>query len=251
VTLVPRPSFRETVATLEGVEGWLTGEQARRLWDRASELGTGSQLVEIGSFRGRSTVVLASAAPDKATVVAIDPHAGNDRGPQEIAGFDAESERDHLEFCQNIERAGVADRVHHVRRFSQEALPDVEGEVDLLYIDGAHRFRPARDDIERWGARVPDGEAMLIHDAFNAVGVTLAQIRLLVFGNRFRYVGRSGSLAEYRREHLSLRGRIGNVARHLVEVPYVIRNQVVKVLVLAGLGRLTRWMGNPSGGWPY
>jgi hypothetical protein len=81
--------------------------------------------------------------------------------------------------------------------------------------------------------------------------VTLAQIRLLVFGNRFRYVGRSGSLAEYRREHLSLRGRIGNVARHLVEVPYVIRNQVVKVLVLAGLGRLTRWMGNPSGGWPY
>ena len=29
--------------------------------------------------------------------------------------------------------------------------------VDLLYVDGAHRYAPARADIERWGARVPAG----------------------------------------------------------------------------------------------
>jgi predicted O-methyltransferase YrrM len=251
MTMMPRPSFRETVSALEHVEGWLTEEQARRLWDRASELGTGAQLVEIGSFRGRSTIVLAYAAPDKATVVAIDPHAGNDRGPKEIAGFDVESERDHLAFCSNLERAGVADRVHHIRRYSQNALGDVEGAVDLLFVDGAHRFRPARDDIDRWGGRVTDGEVMLIHDAFNAVGVTLAQMRLLAASDRFRYVGRTGSLAEYRREDLSARGRLANVVAHLIEVPYVVRNQLVKVLVLAGLGRWTRWLGNRSEGWPY
>ena len=47
----------------------------------------GEQIVEIGSFRGRSTIVLASGAPDGVAVVAIDPHAGNDRGPQEIDGL--------------------------------------------------------------------------------------------------------------------------------------------------------------------
>ena len=75
----------------------------------------------------------------------------------------------------------------------------VEGEIDLLYVDGAHRYAPARDDIDSWGARVPPGGRMLVHDAFSSVGVTLAILRLLVFSREFAYAGRSGSLAEYRR----------------------------------------------------
>ena len=74
----------------------------------------------------------------------------------------------------NLQRAGVADRVRHVRRFSQEALGDVAGEIDVLYVDGAHRFVPARADLRRWGSRVPAGGRLLVHDSFSSVGVTLA-----------------------------------------------------------------------------
>ena len=42
------------------------------------------RIVEIGSFRGRSMIVLASAAAPGVELVAIDPHGGSDRGPQEI-----------------------------------------------------------------------------------------------------------------------------------------------------------------------
>src|SRR3954463_4257500 len=120
-------------------EGWLTDAQADRLDAAARRLGPGARLVEIGSFRGRSTIVLARAAPDDAGVVAIDPHLGSDRGPQEIAARPALGEDDLAAFRANLERAGVARRVRHVRALSGEALESVDGVVDLLFVDGAHR----------------------------------------------------------------------------------------------------------------
>jgi hypothetical protein len=219
------------------VEGWLTDDQARRLSARAAEAR--GIVVEIGSFRGRSTIVLASAAPE---VVAIDPHAGSDRGPQEIAADAARGAEDHEAFKANLARAGVAHRVRHVRRASAEALGAVDGPVALLYVDGAHRFGPARADLADWGARVGPGGAMLVHDAFSSVGVTLALLAECVFSPRWRYAGRTGSLAEY--ERVSLRGgaRARNALRQLAELPWFARNLAIKVLIVARLR---------DGPWPY
>ena len=170
-------SFDEVLAKVDGVDGWMSPDQARRLFDAAASTHLGDQIVEIGSFRGRSTIVLASAAADGVAVVAIDPHAGNDRGPQEIEGFAAEAATDHEAFNANLAAAGVAHRVRHVRAFSDAAHPQVEGDIAVLYIDGAHRFGPARADIRDWGARVAPGGTLLIHDSFSSVGVTLAILR--------------------------------------------------------------------------
>lgn len=246
-----RPSFEEALDGVSGVKGWMTDGQARRLWDCAGRLGCDQRIVEIGSFQGRSTIVLASSAAPGVEIVAIDPHAGNDRGPQEIEGFEAASQEDHVAFIQNLENAEVRDRVRHVRKPSEGALHDVEGPIDLLYIDGAHRYGPARDDIVSWGRRVKSGGTLLIHDSFNAIGVTLAQATELAASAQFEYVGRDGSLAEYRRRDLSTGGRVANVVRHVCEIPYTLRNQIVKVMILVGLRRATRLLGNPSGEWPY
>jgi predicted O-methyltransferase YrrM len=243
--------FGRALAAVADVEGWLTPEQARRLWDRARELPPDGRGVEIGSFHGRSAIVLAMAAPDGAEIVAIDPHAGNDRGPQQIEGTPGEGEADNAAFRQNLERAGVAGRVRHVRLASQAALGGVTGDIDLLYVDGAHRYRPARDDLARWGERVRPGGRMLVHDAFSSVGVTLAIARLLLGAREFRYLGRTGSLAEYRRERLTGRARAPNALRQLAELPWFARNVAIKVLLLLRLRRLTRLLGHRSGDWPY
>jgi hypothetical protein len=219
------------------VEGWLTEAQARRLSTRAAEAR--GLVVEIGSFRGRSTIVLASAAPQ---VVAIDPHAGGDRGPQELAPDAALGAEDHEAFRANLARAGVADRVRHVRRPSAEAFGEVEGPVALLFVDGAHRFGPARADLAGWGARVAPGGAMLVHDAFSSVGVTLGLLAECVFSSRWRYAGRTGSLAEYERVPVRGRARARNALRQLAELPWFARNLAIKVLIVA------RLRGGP---WPY
>jgi predicted O-methyltransferase YrrM len=242
------PDFDSAMATAWGAEGWLTAAQGRRLFERARE---SREIVEIGSFRGRSAILLALGAPEDAQVTAIDPHAGNDRGPREIHGDVATGESDLQVFRQNLERAGVAPRVRHVRLPSQDALGEVENGLDLLFVDGAHRFGPARDDIARWGARVRPGGHMLVHDAFSSVGVTLAIARELLTGSRFRYLGRAGSLAEYRREDLSAPERARNALRHLAELPWFARNLAVKLALVLRLRPVAGLLGHRDGPWPY
>jgi predicted O-methyltransferase YrrM len=243
--------FGNVLSLVQGVEGWLTDAQARRLWDSAAALRAPGRIVEIGSFRGRSTIVLASAAVEGVELVAVDPHGGGDRGPQEITPDAEQGEQDFVAFGANLRRAGVEGRVRHLRAPSLVALGEVDGPVDLLYVDGAHRYRPARDDIERWGARVAPGGSMLVHDAFNAIGVTLAQLRLLLFSTQWRYRGRRGSLAEYRREPLHTTGVTINALRQLAGLPYFVRNMLVKVALLARLAPLARLLGHRDGDWPY
>jgi predicted O-methyltransferase YrrM len=236
---------------LEGVEGWFSPEQLARVVERASQVPAGGRIVEIGSFRGRSLIAIARSAPEGVEIVAIDPHAGNDRGPQEIEGFEAEAAVDSKIFLTNLERAGVRDRVRYVRKFSHDALDDVAGPIDLLHIDGAHRYGPASDDIARWGAKVTDGGVLVIHDSFSSVGVTLALVTKLMFSGRWRYAGRSRSLAEYRRGPLRGTSRLANVGRQLAQLPWFARNLAIKALIVAKLPQATRVLGHTGDNWPY
>jgi hypothetical protein len=219
------------------VEGWLTEAQARRLDRCARAVPGGGRIVEIGSFRGRSTIVLARAAAPAVEVVAIDPHLGSDRGPQEIAAQPELGEEDTQLFRANLERHGVAERVRHVRMASSEA--PLEDAIDLLYVDGAHRFGPARGDIVRWGARVRDGGTMLVHDSFSSIGVTLALLTSVTFARRWRFAGRDGSLAEYVADG---RGGASSALRQLAQLPWFAYNVVLKVLTVLRIRR---------GPWPY
>jgi predicted O-methyltransferase YrrM len=243
--------FDAALSSVATVEGWMTADQAHRLWEAARRVPAGGSIVEIGSFRGRSAILLARAAQEGVAVVAIDPHGGGDRGPNEIAAEAARGEEDHRVFQSNIERAGVSHRIRHVRKPSQEALDAVQGRIEMLYVDGAHRYAPARADIERWGERVSLGGTMLIHDWFNAVGVTLASLHLLVPSSEWRYVGRTGSLAEFHREPLQNGRRVENAIRQVAELPYFVRNGLIKVALIAHFRPLARLLGHHTGDWPY
>ena len=132
------------------------------------------------------------------------------------------------------------ERVRHVRDFSSAALHAFDGPVDLLFVDGAHRFAPARADLVGWGARVPDGGRMLVHDAFSSVGVTLALLTATVPQPSWRYLGREGSLAVYVRSAGGARGSLA--PQELRELPWFAGNLVRKALIAAGLR---------DGPWPH
>ena len=246
------PPFADVLRSVEDVDGWMSPDQARALYDAARACHPGDQIVEIGSFRGRSTIVLASAAAPGVDIVAIDPHAGNDRGPQEIDGFEAEAATDHEIFNANLDHAGVRHRVRHVRAMSDDAHDEVVGEIAVLYIDGAHRYAPARQDIAEWGTRVRPGGTMLIHDSFSSVGVTAAIARELMFGRRFRYVGRARSMTIY---HADLdgggRSRAVNSLRQVGQLPWFAKNLGLKVLLTLKLGAAYKRLGRTAPEWPY
>ena len=247
-----RPDLATTMAMVADVDGWMSPDQGATLYDSARRCPDGGTIVEIGSFRGRSTIVLATAADPSVTVIAIDPHAGNDRGPQEIDGYEDEAESDHAVFNANLARAGVSDRVRHLRMFSDDALAEVDGDLDVVYVDGAHRYAPALTDIRSWGERLAPGGTLLIHDSFSSIGVTLAILRSLVAGSEFRYVGRARSMTIYRRDLPdSTVARARNAGRQLAQLPWFAKNVGLKVLLTLGLGRLLERAGRPAPDWPY
>ncbi len=227
----------------------MTQGQARELYQAAVNCPPGGRIVEIGSFRGRSTIVLAMAASAGTEIVAIDPHAGNDRGPQELDGYAAAAGDDHVMFESNLAAAGIRDRVTHIREFSDRAHQLVDGEIDVLYVDGAHRYGPASADIRHWGARVKQGGALLVHDSFSSIGVTGAIMRVLLVHDTFRYVGRSRSLAVYRAGAEG--GRMRNAFVQLAQLPWFVKNVATKVLLTIGVGRLLSKLGRTPPEWPY
>jgi len=240
---------RQTVIeAITSLQGWLRPGQAEMLWDQASATPNGATIVEIGSFQGKSTVVLASAAPPEAKVYAIDPHAGNDRGPGEWEADPADAQADYVAFLDNLDRYRVADRVIHVRSFSQDAHDAVPGEIDFLYIDGAHGYAPALSDIQGWGERVTAGGAMAIHDVYTSVFVTLAVARSLWLSSDWRYVGRHRSMSLYVRESVKGRARVENIARQVGNAPWFAFNALVRGLDLVGLHGLSRRGQGPGGG---
>lgn len=243
-------TFDQVYRSIADVEGWMTRDQACRLWDSASELAAGDHIVEIGSFHGRSAIVLASAAAHGVAIHTIDPHGGNDRGPHEFEGFQNEAERDHEIFLSNLERAGVRCRIEHIRKYSHDAVEDIPNQVDLLYIDGAHRFAPALDDLRRYRDRVAYGGTLLVHDCYAAWGLTLALFMTMALSGKFRYLGRSQTMAQFQRVDLTPADRAANCFRQLLELPYFARNLAIKVLIKAKLAALTRLLGG-NGEWPY
>jgi len=219
------------------IEGWLTREQAAVLFRAARSLPDGSTVVEIGSHQGRSTVVLAAGLPTGARLVAVDPFEPAWR-------YGGHSTQELL--LAHLGAAGFADRVEVVASTSRAARAEYDGPVDLLYIDGKHDYWTVRDDL-RWAARVPEGGAVLVHDAFSSLGVTVALLRTLPLAGRLAYVGRTGSLARLavRRPELADRVRLAR------EVPWWIRNLLVKVLLRLRQRSIARVLGHDDAADPY
>ena len=148
-----RPSVSELAPYLDGVAGWLTDEEAHTLYTLARRVTGAGVIVEIGSFKGRSTVCLGlgSRAGAGAPVYAIDPGlAGTKRSD---------------EFRSNIERAGIADLVVPVSATSDDAWRDFEPErIELLFIDGSHEYAQVMRDFAQWTSRLIDGGTLVMHD---------------------------------------------------------------------------------------
>ena len=135
---------------------------------------------------------------------------------------------------------------------SNLAHDQVTGDIAVLYIDGAHRYAPALQDITEWGRRVRPGGTLLIHDSFSSIGVTGAIVRRLMFGRRFRYVGRARSMTIYHADlDGSRRSRAVNAIRQMAQLPWFVKNVVLKVLLSLGLGKVMKRLGRPAPEWPY
>jgi predicted O-methyltransferase YrrM len=125
------------------IEGWMSIGELNWLHKTAGEMDS---IVEIGSWKGRSTHALLSGCKGK--VIAVDTWKGTP-GEAGQPFIDAESRDVFTEdFMKNV---GEFPNLEPMRMTSLEAaalIPDKS--VDMVFIDGAHNYESVRDDIEAW-----------------------------------------------------------------------------------------------------
>jgi predicted O-methyltransferase YrrM len=135
---------------IEDVPGWLTEEEGEALYELARQCTGRGVIVEIGSWKGKSTICLGlgSRAGAGLRIFAIDPHADYRFG----------------DFKANVERAGVADLVTPIASRSQPAADEFSEPIELLFVDGSHEYDLVLEDFEKWVPKVVDGGWVAFHD---------------------------------------------------------------------------------------
>ena len=105
-----------------------------------------SSIVEIGSWKGRSTHALLSGCP---SVVHIVDHFKGCQMPHALWTAKLASQVDiHAEFMQNV--GHFPNLVVH-RMKSLEAIPlFADGSIDMVFIDGEHTYEEVKADILAW-----------------------------------------------------------------------------------------------------
>lgn len=162
-TLINTDSYEDQLNIVMAIDGQISRNEASVLISLAKSIAPDDVIVEIGSYRGRSSVALSLGAimNNNNRVLAIDPHynfvgiLGGQFGPD-----------DQDEFYKNIANSGVGKVVSLI------SLPAVDAakawskkNVGLLWIDGDHRYSSVRADYEAWVPYLVDRGIIAFHDS--------------------------------------------------------------------------------------
>ncbi|HNV11833.1 MAG TPA: class I SAM-dependent methyltransferase [Propionibacteriaceae bacterium] len=166
------------------IEGWLTGAQANVLRGIVAELPGAPVIVELGSWKGRSTVVLGLAAQARGgRVYAVDNWQGS-VGERHSAHREAQTGAVYDQFLRNINSRGVGDVVTPCTGDVVEvAFSFAEiaagAEVDLLFLDADHGTDATMAAFRAWEPHLKPGGTVVFHDAdWVSVGRAIQQLGL-------------------------------------------------------------------------
>jgi predicted O-methyltransferase YrrM len=158
----------------EEVTGFMPADEGRALYDAAVRyLGDGVG-VEIGTYCGKSTVMLGAAAQQTGGVLyTIDHHHGSEEHQpgweyHDTSMVDPVTERfDTLPTLRHtLDAAGLDDNVVAVVGKSAVIARSWRTPLQFLFIDGGHTDAAAQQDFDGWAKWVAVGGALAIHDVF-------------------------------------------------------------------------------------
>lgn len=150
------PAYLDAV---EQTEGWLSLDEAELLHDLAAAVTQGV-IVEVGAYRGRSTIALSAGAPSGTPVFAVDPHAEMVENGKTVYG-----PQDRAAFFESMVRSGAFHNVRLLNTSSEIITPGWRDPVGLLWIDGEHTYEAARRDWDCWQPHLIPGAVVVFDDA--------------------------------------------------------------------------------------
>ncbi|MFC7813864.1 MULTISPECIES: class I SAM-dependent methyltransferase [unclassified Streptomyces] len=217
----PAPS-PTTLAAFEAAKGFMPTHEGLALYAAAVEAGgLGLPLLEVGTYCGRSTVLLADAARRAGvSALTVDHHRGSEEQQPGWEYHDPETVDPELgvmdtlpTFRRTLHRAGLEEHVVALVGRSPQVASVWNSPLGLVFIDGGHTDEHANADYEGWAPHVADGGLLVIHDVFpdpadefTGQAPYRVYLRALASGE-FTEVSVTDSLRVLRRTGTGIRGR--------------------------------------------
>ncbi|MFI1965296.1 class I SAM-dependent methyltransferase [Streptomyces pathocidini] len=173
--MTPSPT---ALAAFRAAKGFMPEEEGLALYGAAREAAhrLGLPLLEVGSYCGRSTILLADAAREAGTVaVTVDHHRGSEEqqpgweyhDPELVDQAPGVQRIDTLPtFRRTLHTAGLEAHVVAVVGRSPQVAALWNTPLSLVFIDGGHTDEHATGDYEGWAPHVAPGGLLVIHDVF-------------------------------------------------------------------------------------
>ena len=141
-------SFDELWAIVKEYRGWLDVLEARSLYRMSSYLGV-SPIVELGSYAGKSTSIIAHVVQSyDGKFITVDD-------------FSTEDTREELK--RNVERVGGKYELLDMK--SDDAVKLFQDEsIEMLFIDTVHTYDAVKKDCDLWIPKVKKGFPIFFHD---------------------------------------------------------------------------------------
>ncbi|ANW65308.1 hypothetical protein BCA37_18490 [Mycobacterium sp. djl-10] len=161
-------------ALAERVTGFMPADEGRALYEAAASYLDGGVGVEIGTYCGKSTVLLGAAALTTDSVIyTVDHHHGSEEHQPGWEYHDTTMVDPHTglfdtlpTFRHTLDEMALPDNVIAVVGKSPVVAKNWRTPLNLLFIDGGHTEEAAQRDFEGWAPWLQTGGALLIHDVF-------------------------------------------------------------------------------------
>jgi MMP 1-O-methyltransferase len=165
----------DVLAAFEAAKGFMPLDEGLALHAAAKEAAAlGVPLLEVGTYCGRSTILLADAARSGGTVVVtVDHHRGSEEQQPGWEYHDATlvdpvtGRMDTLpQFRRTLYAAGLEEHVIAVVGRSPQVARWWRQPLGLVFVDGGHTDEHASADYEGWAPLVAECGLLVIHDVF-------------------------------------------------------------------------------------
>jgi Methyltransferase domain len=211
---------------VRGAPGHLTEREARFLALAAAIAPRDGVILEIGSFKGKSTVGLASIAAryGLGKVVAVDPHTAPSVTDPDLKGQASTWD----DFRATLRTAGLEAAVEAHRTFSRDLARGWDRPIRLLWIDGDHTYAGAKQDLDLFRRHLAPGAIVALHDVLNAFdGPIRVFVEEVLGSDAFGPAGVCGSIgwAQHRpRDGAAWRAERGRLASRAARLIPLVRD---------------------------
>jgi O-antigen/teichoic acid export membrane protein/predicted O-methyltransferase YrrM len=170
------PETWEWVFRSRQIQGWLSDSEADQLFKLARYSTPACQpvVVELGSWKGKSSVMLAAGlvGKERPRLYCIDPFGCDEKPEYQKKYYDpliaADNQPVEEVFKQNVKSYGVDSIAIPLKGYSFDFGNTWLEPIDLLFIDANHEFDAVSRDFKTWQGLVKSGGVIAIHDANGA-----------------------------------------------------------------------------------